>query len=820
MKTRFVDIILPVPIPQLFTYSVPFDLLNQVEVGKRVVVQFGRKKYYSGVVFAMHENAPVDYQTKEVLAVLDATAIVNDKQFKFWTWMADYYQCTPGDVYKAALPSGLKLESETHVVFNSDHEAEEALSDKELAVVTFVSEKKVCTIHEIQNQTGIQNIYPILSKLIEAEIVFVNEQMRDAYKPKTINVLAIAPAFQNEASLKDAFDELNRAPKQLELLMQFISMVGLNDAMKGKTVQRPVFLEKFGDQTSALNGLIKRGIFIQEQIAIGRLDYSTREVIVTNPLSEAQQQAIDAIRLNHQLKETVLLHGVTSSGKTEIYIHLIEEQINKGKQVLYLLPEIALTTQITARLKKHFGNHLGIYHSKYSDAERVEVWNDLLEHSHYKVVLGVRSSVFLPFDNLGLVIVDEEHETSYKQYDPAPRYQARDAALVLAHLHGAKVLLGTATPSIETYYNVQSGKFALVELNVRHQGIQMPQIIVADVKEARRKKQMKSHFTPLLIEQIGKALEKKEQVILFQNRRGFSPYVECNECATIPKCKHCDVSMTYHKHINHLTCHYCGYSYVLPNSCAACGAPSLETRGFGTEKIEEEIKLFFPDARVSRMDLDTTRSKKSHETIIADFEVGNVDILIGTQMISKGLDFERVSIVGILDADSMLNYPDFRAHERAFQLMAQVSGRAGRKNKQGKVILQTTDPSHPIINQVIANDFRAMYDVQLGERELFKYPPFYRIINLTIKHSDANKTAKAAGNLAQGLRHVFGERVLGPHAPVISRIQNMHIRQIVMKVEKTASISKAKEMVQAAIHSLIAQPEYRSVIVQIDVDPQ
>jgi primosomal protein N' (replication factor Y) len=795
-------------------------MMPAVEVGKRVVVPFGRKKFYSGVIFSIHANTPVHYEAKEVVAVLDSHPIVNQKQFKFWTWMADYYQCTPGDVYKAALPSGLKLESESHVFYNSDHQAEVMLNEKETLVVDFVSEKKSCTINEIQNHTGINTLLPILNRLIDEGIVSVSEQMREAYKPKTINIMALAPAFQDNDKLKAAFDDLGRAPKQVELLMLFIQMVGFNDAINGKSVQRTALLEKSGDQASALSGLIKRGILVQEQMTVGRLDYSSREVIVTNPLSESQQIAIDAIRNLHAQKETVLLHGVTSSGKTEIYIHLIEEQINKGKQVLYLLPEIALTAQITSRLKKHFGNHLGIYHSKYSDAERVEVWNDLLEQSHYKVILGVRSSIFLPFDNLGLIIIDEEHETSYKQFDPAPRYHARDSALVLAHYHGAKVLLGTATPSIETYFNVQSGKYGLVELMVRHKGIQMPEIITVDVREARRKKQMRSHFTPLLIEQIGKALANKEQVILFQNRRGFSPYVECSECASIPKCKHCDVSMTYHKHINHLTCHYCGYSYVLPASCPACGSPSLETRGFGTEKIEEEIKIFFPDARVSRMDLDTTRTKKAHENIIAEFETGDVDILIGTQMISKGLDFERVSIVGILDADSMLNYPDFRAHERAFQLMAQVSGRAGRKNRQGKVILQTTDPSHLVIRQVINNDFKGLYDTQLAERQMFKYPPFYRIVNLTVKHSDMNKVTRAASNLANGLRHVFGERVLGPHAPVIGRIQNLHIRQIVMKIEKTASISKSKEMIQATIHQLLAQPEYRGVIVQIDVDPQ
>jgi primosomal protein N' (replication factor Y) (superfamily II helicase) len=819
MQPLFADIVLPVPIPQLFTYEVPPSMAERLAVGMRVVVPFGRKKLYSGIVCKLHAQKPDGYEVKPIDTLLDVDPIVNDLQLRFWAWLSEYYQCAPGDVYKAALPAGLKLESETHVFYNTAYDGETELNERDIKVVEFVKGKKACTILEIQTATDINNLLPIINKLIDAGLVFVNEHLRDSYKPKTVNVLALHPQVRSEDALREQFGQLERAPKQLELLMQFLSMAGYAAALTGKTIERSALLSKFEGADGALASLIKRGALLQIECEVDRLDLSARDVAIPNALSAAQQQAMNQIKEHHQQKDTVLLHGVTSSGKTEIYIHLIEEQLQKGNQVLYLLPEIALTTQITTRLKRHFGNKLGIYHSKYSDAERVEVWENLRQHANYQVILGVRSSIFLPFSHLGLVIIDEEHESSFKQYDPAPRYHARDAALVLAHFHGAKVLLGTATPSIESYYNAQTGKFGLVELFERHQNIMMPEIVIANTLEARRKKQMKSHFSPLLMEHIEKALGSGEQVILFQNRRGFSPYVECKECANIPKCKYCDVSMTYHKHINQLTCHYCGYNYILPQTCAACGAPALETRGFGTEKIEEELKLMLPDARLARMDLDTTRSKKAHENLIGEFEKGNIDILIGTQMVTKGLDFEKVSLVGILDADSMLNFPDFRAHERAFQLMAQVSGRAGRKHKQGLVVLQTNNPEHQVVKQVIDNDYKGLYDNQFSERQHFKYPPFYRLIELTVKHKDANKTDRAAKNLALGLRHLFGDRVLGPHAPLIGRIQNLYIREIMLKIERNASPQKAKEMVQAAIHSLIAQPEYRSVAVTIDVDP-
>ncbi|PZX11815.1 replication restart DNA helicase PriA [Breznakibacter xylanolyticus] len=817
MSALFVDIILPVPIPQHFTYALPDDMQSRCEIGMRVVVPFGRKKFYSGIVAAIHDRLP-DYDTKEVQVILDDRPVVQPLQLDFWAWMAEYYQCSPGEVYKAALPSGLKLESETVVVYNADYHEQQPLSDKEQQVADFLAQEKQCTVSDLSQATGIPNVVPVLHYLMSLGMIFVSEQLRESYKPKIVQMVALSPAVRNDDALRKAFATLERAPKQLEMVMQLMQLAGYKAALEGAAIARADLLAK-GGSAAQLAELMKKGIVMQIEKVVGRIDTQLLDTLEPHPLTPVQQTAIEQLRNLFQTQHTVLLHGVTSSGKTELYIHLIHEQIAQGKQVLYLLPEIALTTQITTRLRRHFGNRLAIYHSKYSDAERVEIWNDLLAQGNFNVVLGARSAIFLPFTNLGLIIVDEEHEPSYKQYDPAPRYHARDAAMVLARLHGARVLLGTATPAIDTYHNVQTGKFGLVQLFDRYQGILMPQILVADVRDARRKKQMRSHFTPLLIEHITRALADGEQVILFQNRRGFAPYLECGQCANIPKCDHCDVSLTYHKHHHILTCHYCGATRPVPVTCPACGAPSIETRGFGTEKIEEEIKLIFPDARVARMDLDTARTRKAHEQLIHDFEQHAIDILIGTQMISKGLDFDAVSLVGILDADAMLNYPDFRAFERAFQLMAQVSGRAGRKNRQGTVILQTTNPDHPVIQQVITNNFAHHYAIQIAERETFKYPPFYRLINITLKHKDQNKTHRAADNLALALRHLFGDRVLGPQDPVIARIQNLYIRQIVLKIEKKASPARAKQLIQQAIHALVAQPEYRSLIVQIDVDP-
>lgn len=724
---KFADVILPLPLYSYFTYSLPDEWVDEVQTGCRVVVPFGRKKYYTAIVRNVHYCAPTEYEVKEVSALLDARPILLPRQFKFWEWLSDYYLCTQGDVYKAALPSGLKLESETIVEYNPDFESDVCLPEKEQKILDMLSADPEQCVTKLEKETGIKNILSVIKSLLDKEAIFVKEELRRTYKPKTETRVRLTAAARNEHRLHIFFDELQRrAPKQLDLLMKYLELSGYLSGRDIKEVSKAELLQRTYATPAVFNGLVDRGVFEVYQQEIGRIDKALlKEVIPVNPLNEHQQRAYHSILENFQSKNVCLLHGVTASGKTEVYIHLIEETIRQGKQVLYLLPEIALTAQITERLQRVFGSRLGIYHSKFPDAERVEIWQKQLSEADYDIILGVRSSVFLPFRNLGLVIVDEEHENTYKQQDPAPRYHARNAAIVLASMYGAKTLLGTATPSVETWHNATSGKYGLVELKERYKEIQLPEIIPVDIKELHRKKKMNGPFSPLLLQYIREALEQKEQVILFQNRRGFAPMIECNTCGWVPKCKNCDVSLTYHKGLNQLTCHYCGYTYQLPRICPACEGTDLRNRGFGTEKIEDDIKALFPDARVARMDLDTTRTRTAYERIISDFQQGKTDILIGTQMVSKGLDFDHVSIVGILNADTMLNYPDFRAYERAFQLMAQVAGRAGRKNKRGRVVLQTKSIDHPIIPQVIANDYEAMVGGQLAERQMFHYPPYY-----------------------------------------------------------------------------------------------
>ena len=679
---KYVDVIVPLPIAGQYTYSVPDELADKIKAGCRIVVPFGSKKYYTAIVTKVHQTAPEAYETKDIMEVLDESPVLLRRQYDFWQWLADYYLCTLGDVYKAALPSGMKLESETLVVLNPEFEALQPLSEKEQLILDLLGNDSEQCITQLEKSSGIKNLLPVIKALLEKEAILVKEELKRSYKPRVESRVRLSAAMQTEEAVHRQFDALARAPKQLALLMKYIELSGWTEEKKElKEVSRKALLDSAGATSAVLNGLIGKGVFEIYSFEIGRLSAEQVSVSPLNPLSSAQQQAYNEILTHFHQKNVCLLHGVTASGKTEIYIHLIQQAIQAGKQVLYLLPEIALTTQITERLKRVFGNRLGIYHSKFPDAERVEIWRKQLTDDDYDVILGVRSSVFLPFRRLGLVIVDEEHENTYKQQDPAPRYHARNAAIVLASMFGAKTLLGTATPCIETYYNAVHGKYGWVQLTERHQNVLLPHIEVVDIKELARKKRMTAQFSPLLLQKIREALEQKEQVILFQNRRGFAPMIECRTCGWIPKCKNCDVSLTYHKGLNQLTCHYCGYTYEVPKSCPACGGVELINRGFGTEKIEDDIKLIFPDARVARMDLDTTRTRTAYERIIADFEDGKTDILIGTQMVSKGLDFDRVSVVGILNADSMMNYPDFSSYERAFQLMAQVAGRAGRKNK-------------------------------------------------------------------------------------------------------------------------------------------
>lgn len=818
---KFADVILPLPLHSCFTYSLPDEWADEVQTGCRVVVPFGRKKYYTAIVRNVHYCAPTGYEVKEVSALLDACPILLPRQFKFWEWLSDYYLCTQGDVYKAALPSGLKLESETIVEYNPDFESDVCLPEKEQKILDMLSADPEQCVTKLEKETGIKNILSVIKSLLDKEAIFVKEELRRTYKPKTETRVRLTAAARNEHRLHIFFDELQRrAPKQLDLLMKYLELSGYLSGRDIKEVSKAELLQRTYATPAVFNGLVDRGVFEVYQQEIGRIDKALlKEVIPVNPLNEHQQRAYHSILENFQSKNVCLLHGVTASGKTEVYIHLIEETIRQGKQVLYLLPEIALTAQITERLQRVFGSRLGIYHSKFPDAERVEIWQKQLSEAGYDIILGVRSSVFLPFRNLGLVIVDEEHENTYKQQDPAPRYHARNAAIVLASMYGAKTLLGTATPSVETWHNATSGKYGLVELKERYKEIQLPEIIPVDIKELHRKKKMNGPFSPLLLQYIREALEQKEQVILFQNRRGFAPMIECNTCGWVPKCKNCDVSLTYHKGLNQLTCHYCGYTYQLPRICPACEGTDLRNRGFGTEKIEDDIKALFPDARVARMDLDTTRTRTAYERIISDFQQGKTDILIGTQMVSKGLDFDHVSIVGILNADTMLNYPDFRAYERAFQLMAQVAGRAGRKNKRGRVVLQTKSIDHPIIPQVIANDYEAMVGEQLAERQMFHYPPYYRLVYVYLKNRNETLLDLMAQTMAAKLRTVFGNRVLGPDKPPVARVQTLFIRKIVLKIETNAPMARARELLVQVQKEMVAEDRFKSLIVYYDVDP-
>ena len=817
---KYVDVIVPLPVAGQYTYSVPADLEDKVKAGCRIVVPFGSKKFYTAIVTSVHQNAPETYETKDLVEVLDTSPVLLKRQYDFWKWLADYYLCTLGDVYKAALPSGMKLESETLVVSNPEFEADKPLPEKEQRILDLLSDDSEQCITQLEKASGIKNLLPVIKSLLEKEAIRVKEELKRSYKPRVEVRVRLTEGLQAEETVHRLFDTLARAPKQLALLMKYIELSGWGGEKKNpKEVSRKALLDATGATNSVFNGLVEKHIFETYTFEIGRLSEGPVETVGLNPLSMAQQRAYTEILAHFHQKNVCLLHGVTASGKPEIYIHLIQQAIQAGKQVLYLLPEIALTTQITERLRRVFGNRLGIYHSKFPDAERVEIWRKQLTDQDYDVILGVRSSVFLPFRRLGLVIVDEEHENTYKQQEPAPRYHARNAAIMLASMFGAKTLLGTATPSIETYYNAVNGKYGWVQLTERHQQIQLPHIEVVDIKELARKKRMTAQFSPLLLQKIREALDQKEQVILFQNRRGFAPMIECRTCGWVPKCKNCDVSLTYHKGLNQLTCHYCGYTYQVPKSCPACGGVELMNRGFGTEKIEDDIKLIFPEARVARMDLDTTRTRTAYERIIADFEEGKTDILIGTQMVSKGLDFDRVSVVGILNADSMLNYPDFRSYERAFQLMAQVAGRAGRKNKQGLVVLQTKSPDLPLIHQVVANDYNGLYQTQIDERRLFKYPPFYRLIYVYLKHRKEEVLEQAADLMAGYLRNGLGERVLGPDRPPVSRIQTLFIRKIVVKIEQQASMSKVREYLQQVQRAIIEDERFRSLLVYYDVDP-
>ncbi len=797
-------------------------MADRISAGMRVIVSFGKKKLYAALIYRIHQQAPEKYQTKEILQLIDDEPIVNASQLKFWEWIANYYMCTVGEVMKAALPSALKMESDTYVGKTDIEDIN--LTDNEQVILHLLSSKKKLTIQDIVSKVDFKNPMGVIKSLLNKQALSITEEIENEYQPKVEQYISLSPEFRNNDALSQLLDSMKRAPAQQRLILGLLSMAENQSEMLNTRISKKDIAEKIDVSTGVLATLIQKGILIQEEQTVSRLTDNTDETYNPATLNQAQELAYKQIQEQFNTHNVVLLHGVTSSGKTEIYIHLIQNAINQGKQVLYLLPEIALTAQIINRLRKIFGNRVGIYHSKFNDSQRVETYNGVLATStnptKFDIILGVRSSAFLPYQNLGLIIVDEEHENTYKQYNPAPRYNARDAAIVLASIHNAKVLLGTATPAVESYFNARMGKYGLVELTERYRGIELPEIVIVDVADARKRKQMKSHFSDKLLTEIETALNRNEQIILFQNRRGFAPFIECAECGWVPHCEHCDVTLTYHKSSNQLVCHYCGYSYQQPTQCLACGSTNMQTKGFGTEKVEDELKIFFPDAVIERVDLDSTRSRTAYERIISDFESRKINILIGTQMITKGLDFDNVSLVGILNADNMLNFPDFRAFERSYQLMSQVSGRAGRKGKRGRVIIQTSQPKHPIIQQITATDYLELYASQLEERKKFHYPPFYRLINISLKHKDRELLNQVAEFMAKGLRHNMGENVLGPEPPLIGRVQGLFIMNILVKIGREQPIARIKELITYYATSLKQRKELYALTVSIDVDPQ
>ena len=818
---QYADVILPLPLQGTFTYALPTEFKTLLQVGCRVIVPFGSRKFYTAIVVRLHNEKP-SYPTKPISEILDSAPVVLPEQMHLWRWIADYYLCALGDVFKAALPSGLKLESESTVLLNEDWEAETPFTPNEDKVWHALTIKGgrgfEQTLASLQKETGLKNILPVVKSLLEKGAVRVKEELRHTYKPKTVMCVRTAEVFSSEARLHEALDLLHRSPKQEALLTCFLELAT-------SSVEKQTLLQKSGCSDAILRELCQKGILETYAKPVER----TRIALPLKEgrgslLTEPQQQAVDSIISQWQRHNVCLLHGVTSSGKTEIYIHLIQQAIDEGKQVLFMLPEIVLTAQLTERLRRVFGSRLGVYHSRYPDSERVELYQKMLSDAPYDIVVGVRSSIFLPFRRLGLVIIDEEHETSFKQQDPAPRYHARNAALVLAAQAGAKTLLGSATPSLESYHNALSGKYGLVILKTRYAGLSLPTIEIVDVQEMRRKKMMTGVFSPQLLAHIRHALEQRRQVILFQNRRGYAPVMECCVCGWTPRCEKCDVSLTVHRGCrasfssSGMVCHYCGATYAIPPICPNCGEHELYSRGYGTERIEEQLQSILPEAHIARMDLDTTRSRQNYEQILHDFEQGNTDILIGTQMVTKGLDFDRVSLVGILSADTMLSQPDFRSYERAFQLMEQVAGRAGRKGYSGHVVLQTRDAGNTIVQQVVSHDYKGMYTEQMQERELFRYPPFCRIVFIYLKHRNENVVEKLSTYFAALLQQVFRERVLGPDTPPVARVQLMHIRKLILKIELTAPMSAVRQRLIALQNQILTQSAYRSAQIYYDVD--
>ena len=823
--TYFVDVVLPLHLPQYYTYRVPFEYNNDICVGQRVVVQFGNRKVYSALVRRVHQQPPDYKDVKYILAILDQRPVVTETQLAFWEWIAQYYMCCVGDVMAVALPSAYRLQSESVIEIHPDFDGQlDNLSENEIRIIHAISESTVVNVSDVSKITGFQKVMPVLKTMMEKKIIILDEELKQRYTPKTETYLKLNPIYLDPQKGKELFDSLEQkasTQKQLTLMLTFMQQTrfGL------EPIKKSIFTHNKDISASALKTLLKNEVLISYSQQESRLAEGQKTAGVSSiQLSNQQHNAFDKIDINNpDGPQITLVHGVTSSGKTEVYIKLINEVMKQGKQVLYLLPEIALTAQIINRLYRYFGNKVGVYHSRFSPNERAEVWvkTQNPKEGGSQVLIGARSAMFLPFADLGLVIIDEEHDSSYKQYDPAPRYNARDAAIYLAHKCGAKVVLGSATPAIETYFNASTGKYAMVEMPERYGEVLMPNITVVDMRDSQNRKGAGSNFSRQLIEAVDVALKNKEQVIIFQNRRGFALRLECPQCAWTPTCTHCDVSLVYHKQTNSLRCHYCGYSAPVPDKCPQCHSSYLKTRGFGTEKIEDDLSIIFPEARIERMDLDTVSGKKNkYVEILSNFGDHNIDILVGTQMITKGLDFDNVSVVGIMGADNMISFPDFRAFEHSFQQMTQVSGRAGRHHKQGKVIIQTYNPNHQVIDYVVNNNYKAMYHNQINERRVFNYPPYCKLIYITLKHPEAAVLDKAAAELSFDMRKLFGNRVVGPEYPMVSRVRNMYLKNIMLRLEKGFPLPQAKQQLLELIAFTLSKKEYTKLRIAPDVDPQ
>ena len=818
----WVEVVLPLAIPKLLTYAVPDEWTNAVQPGCRVVVHVGKNKLYTGIVYSIQNISPDGYEARPIDALLDQNPVVLPSQLAFWKWISSYYLSSLGEVMNVALPSGLRLSGESKVYLKNVPSDDVDLNEREHLIVEALQQKPFLLLDDVAKLLGIKTIHPYLKSLVDKGYIAVEQELKKGFVPKTETYIGLTDEADQEEKLKTIFDELIRAPKQLEALMYFVHLSS-RYTDKVRNVKKDDLLKDERVSSQAIKELVKKNIFKEVKVETGRFHSSSSDEIREYELTSHQYLAFQSILTAFEKKKPVLLYGVTSSGKTEVYVSLIRKAIEEGKQVLYLLPEIALTSQLIHRLNKFFPGKIGVYHSRFNENERVEVWNHVLNfnetNTQFQIILGARSALFLPFQQLGLVIVDEEHDSSFKQQDPAPRYHARDSAIYLAQQHGASVILGSATPSIESYYNATHDKYELVEMKNRFGDVELPEIITADVRKEIKKKTMQSHFSSLLIQQIQQTIDQREQVILFQNRRGYSLVLQCHECGWNPMCKNCDISLIYHKSSHQLRCHYCGYHEALVDACKACGSVELDKKGFGTEKIEDDLQSIFPSVNIARLDLDTTRKKNAYDEILQRFADGSIDILVGTQMVTKGLDFDHVSLVGILNADNMLHFPDFRSHERAFQLMSQVSGRAGRRSKRGKVLIQTYDPRHPIIQLVQQHDYTGMYQLEILDREHFHYPPFYKLIEITLKHKDYQQVKQASESYAILLKNKLGDRVLGPEMPTIGRIRNQFIFRVIIKMERGAPLQQMKNYILHCKDEIHKTPFGKYVNIDFDVDP-